>query len=80
MRLFHVLREPRPQDVTPLRALLQKLLTYFIISIAVLENVPPDAGHGPLKLRTVHFGDSPIIYENKVSKQNIFPWSKGTIE
>jgi hypothetical protein len=23
--------------------------------------------HGPLKLRTVHFGDSTIIYENKVS-------------
>jgi hypothetical protein len=30
--------------------------------------------HGPLKLRTVHFGDSTIIYENKISKQNIFPW------
>jgi hypothetical protein len=29
--------------------------------------------HGPLKLRTVHFGDSTIIYENKVSKHNIFP-------
>jgi hypothetical protein len=28
--------------------------------------------HGPLKLRTVHFGDSTTIYENKVSKQNIF--------
>jgi hypothetical protein len=28
----------------------------------------------------MHFGDSTIIYENKVSKQNIFPWFKGTIE
>jgi hypothetical protein len=28
----------------------------------------------------VHFGDSTIIYENKVSKQNIFPWFNGTIE
>jgi hypothetical protein len=36
--------------------------------------------HGPLKLRTVHFGDITIIYESKVSKQNIFPWLKGTIE
>jgi hypothetical protein len=37
-------------------------------------------GHGPLKLRTVHFGDITIIYESKVSEQNIFPWLKGTIE
>jgi hypothetical protein len=36
--------------------------------------------HGPLKLRTVHFGDITIIYESKVSEQNIFPWLKGTIE
>jgi hypothetical protein len=36
--------------------------------------------HGPLKLRTVHFGDITIIYESKVSKQNIFTWLKGTIE
>jgi hypothetical protein len=36
--------------------------------------------HGPLKLRTVHFGESTLIYENKVSKQNILPWFKGTIE
>jgi hypothetical protein len=38
------------------------------------------SGHGPLKLRTVHFGDITIIYESKVSEQNIFPWLKGTIE
>jgi hypothetical protein len=36
--------------------------------------------HGPLKLRTVHFGDITIIYESKVCEQNIFPWLKGTIE
>jgi hypothetical protein len=36
--------------------------------------------HGPLKLRTLHFGDITIIYESKVSEQNIFPWLKGTIE
>jgi hypothetical protein len=36
--------------------------------------------HGPLKLRTVHFGDITTIYESKVSEQNIFPWLKGTIE
>jgi hypothetical protein len=36
--------------------------------------------HGLLKLRTVHFGDITIIYESKVSEQNIFPWLKGTIE
>jgi hypothetical protein len=36
--------------------------------------------HGPLKLRTVHFGDITIIYESQVSEQNIFPWLKGTIE
>jgi hypothetical protein len=29
---------------TPLLAILQKKLTHFIISIAVLENVPPDGG------------------------------------
>jgi hypothetical protein len=29
--------------------------------------------HGPLKLRTVHLGDNTIIYENKVSVQNVFP-------
>jgi hypothetical protein len=29
--------------------------------------------HGPLKLRTVHFGDITIIYESKVFEQNIFP-------
>jgi hypothetical protein len=29
---------------TPSLALLQFFLTHFIISIAVLENVPPDAG------------------------------------
>jgi hypothetical protein len=40
----------------------------------------PHGPHGPLKLRTVHFGDSTIIYENKISKQNIVPWFKGTIE
>jgi hypothetical protein len=39
-----------------------------------------DLDHGPLKLRTVHFGDITIIYESKVSEQNIFPWLKGTIE
>jgi hypothetical protein len=35
--------------------------------------------HGPLKLKTVHFGDITIIYESKVSEQNIFPWLKGTV-
>jgi hypothetical protein len=28
----------------------------------------------------VHFGDITIIYESKVSEQNILPWLKGTIE
>jgi hypothetical protein len=42
-------------------------------------NVATHLMHGSLKLRTVHFGYSTIIYENKVSKQNIFPWFKGTI-
>jgi hypothetical protein len=36
--------------------------------------------HGPLKLRTVHFGDITIIYESQVSEHNIFPGLKGTIE
>ena len=30
-------------------------------------------GHGPLKLRTVHLSDNTIIYESKVSVQNVFP-------
>jgi hypothetical protein len=29
--------------------------------------------HGPLKLRTVHLSDNTIIYECKVSVQNVFP-------
>jgi hypothetical protein len=29
--------------------------------------------HGPLKLRTVHLSDNTIIYESKVSVQNVFP-------
>jgi hypothetical protein len=45
-----------------------------------LQTAWSGVGQGPLKLRTVHFGDSTIIYENKVSKQNIFLWFKGTIE
>jgi hypothetical protein len=29
-------------------------------------------GHGPLKLRTVHLSDNTIIYESKISAQNVF--------
>jgi hypothetical protein len=29
--------------------------------------------HGPLKLRTVHLSDNTIIYESKISAQNVFP-------
>jgi hypothetical protein len=39
-----------------------------------------ELSHGPLKIRTVHFGDITIIYESKVSEQNIFLWLKGTID
>jgi hypothetical protein len=35
--------------------------------------------HEPLKLRIVHLSDSTIIYESKVSVQNVFPGFKGTI-
>jgi hypothetical protein len=41
LKLFFECGIPRPQDVGHLRF---ALLTYFIISISVLENVPPDAG------------------------------------
>jgi hypothetical protein len=45
LKLFFERGIPLPQDWgTPLLALLQKNLTHFIISIAVLEQVPPDAG------------------------------------
>jgi hypothetical protein len=50
--------------------------TGFVLDCYIADHL----AHGPLKLRTVHFSDSTIIYENKVSKQNIFPWFKGTIE
>jgi peroxiredoxin len=29
--------------------------------------------HGPTKLSTVHLSDNTIIYESKVSVQNVFP-------
>jgi peroxiredoxin len=35
--------------------------------------------HGPLKLRTVHLSDNTIIYESKVSVQNVFPDLKALI-
>jgi hypothetical protein len=38
------LRGPRPQDVIHLCLRYCKKITHFIISIAVLDNVPPDAG------------------------------------
>jgi hypothetical protein len=44
------------------------------------DNAAWCSSHGPLKLRTVHFGDITIIYESKLSEQNILPWLKGTIE
>jgi hypothetical protein len=42
LKLFFECGIPRPQDVGHLR--LCYFLTHFIISIALLENVPPDAG------------------------------------
>jgi hypothetical protein len=45
LKQFFECGDPVPQDAeTPLLGLLQFFLTHFIISIAVLENVPPDAG------------------------------------
>jgi hypothetical protein len=43
--LFFECGIPKPQDAgrTPSLALLQFVLTHFIILIAVLKNVPPDA-------------------------------------
>jgi hypothetical protein len=38
LKLFFECGIPRPQDATAI------FFTHFIISIAVLENVPPDAG------------------------------------
>jgi hypothetical protein len=34
---------------------------------------PTRTNHGPLKQRTVHLSDNTIIYESKVSVQNVFP-------
>jgi hypothetical protein len=44
LKLFFECGIPRPQDVGHLRLRYCNFLTHFIISIAVLENVPPDAG------------------------------------
>jgi hypothetical protein len=44
LKLFFECGFPRPQDVEHLCLRFCNYLTYFIISIAVLENVPPDAG------------------------------------
>jgi hypothetical protein len=45
LELFFECGNPRPQDAgTPLLAQMQKKISHFIILIAVLENVPPDAG------------------------------------
>jgi hypothetical protein len=60
--------------------------TIYIFCVVWVLTVPKyifirlNLTHGPLKLRTVHFGDITIIYESKVSEQNIFPWLKDTIE
>jgi hypothetical protein len=44
LKLFFECGIPRPQDVGYLCLHNCNCLTHFIISIAVLENVPPDAG------------------------------------
>jgi hypothetical protein len=43
LKLFFECGIPRPQDVGHLRLRYCNFLTHFIISIAVLENVPPDS-------------------------------------
>jgi hypothetical protein len=43
LKLFFESGIPRPQDVGHLRLRYCNFLTHFIISIAVLENVPPEA-------------------------------------
>jgi hypothetical protein len=44
LKLFFECGIPRPQDVRHLRLGYCNYLTHIIILIAVLENVPPDAG------------------------------------
>jgi hypothetical protein len=49
----------------PIIIMLHSLLPYVTALAGLI--------HGPLKLRTVHLRDNTIIYESKVSVQNVFP-------
>jgi hypothetical protein len=75
-------KRPPPSSklqTNPAAELCVVILQYSLNTIS-MTNIFSLTNHGPLKLRTVHFGDITIIYESKVSEQNIFPWLKGTIE
>jgi hypothetical protein len=50
--VFHVLGRPMPQDAGTHSLSLLQIFNLFIIFIAVLENVPPDAG---LQKRAIFF-------------------------
>jgi hypothetical protein len=48
------------------------LFNFLIVLFCIFELLGAIM-HGPLKLRTVHLSDNTMIYESKVSVQNVFP-------